>query len=394
MAVLAVTGAGFALVLAGVEVLLPLWTTGTLGLSAAQWAQLRSLRFTGTLVGVIILGAFSDRFGNRLLGSLAMFATAGVLALFGLAGEAALWPAMPIMGAMMSTGAINLNTLTQEVSRRRQGLANSIYRSIGALASVLAPIAGTTLAVWWRGYPPVLLAAAATMALAGLAVLAYPGEPPPQPLAGLRAELSLLWQLYRDALRQKPLMRFLHLVLLWNNVQVGVGAFAAIRFARQLGQSDAWFGGLSALCGVVTLATIMASGFILDRVPLRLLHGVVAIIASAGAIVMGASDSLYLSAAGLLINAPLMGMIFGPTSMWVSRAAVGCSQSAAFSVHKVLSAVYLTAALAIVGTLEATLGIRTLILIGGILGVATGSLLFFLPEPPRPITAPQRPPAP
>ena len=73
-----------------------------------------------------------------ILGSLAV--TAGAMVVLGVGGGPALWLLMPVIGALVSTCYVNLNTLTQMVSARRQGLANSIYRSIGAGAGVAAPL--------------------------------------------------------------------------------------------------------------------------------------------------------------------------------------------------------------------------------------------------------------
>ena len=53
------------LALAAITTLLPLHATRNVGLSSAQFARVLSLRMAGITVGVILLGALSDRFGNK-----------------------------------------------------------------------------------------------------------------------------------------------------------------------------------------------------------------------------------------------------------------------------------------------------------------------------------------
>jgi MFS family permease len=373
----------FGMVSAGTDVIFPLWTTNALGLSPGEWAQLRALRFVGVTVGVIFLGALSDRFGQRRFGVLAMLGAALTLVALGVGGRAALWIGMPIFGAFMSTLFVNVNTLTQEVSTTRQGVANTIYRALGAAAGIAAPIVVTLLALRVGGYAPVICGSALLMIASACVLAGYPIDEPIAPLADLRTELARLWAGYRVALEQRALMAFLHLSLLWGNLLVGVGAFAAIRFTRELGQSDQQFGLVSSMAGVAALVATLGVGLVLDRLSLRRLHGTVAVLASLCAVAIGLTDSLWLTAGLFVVFAALTSMLIGPTSMWVSRAAGAGTQIAAFSVHKVLGALYLALALALAGWLERLVGIRTIFWVGGVASLVVGGGFFLLQEPPR-----------
>lgn len=392
MGVVAGTALLFSLFNSGIDTILPLWATKALGFADYQWAQLRSLRFAGVLVGVILLGALSDRFGQRLLGALSMFCGAVLFLVMSVGGKAGIWIAMPILGALVSTAFVNLNTLTQQVSDARQGVANTIYRSIGAAAGIVAPVLATTLAVLWHGYPPVMRVSAVLLVGAGLLLLRYPGEVTPPPLANMRQEILRLIHGYRIAVAQGELMSFIVISLIWGNVLAGVGAFAAIWFTQDLHMSDQQFGLLCSLAGITAFIFTALAGLYLDRISLRKLHLGVAVLSGCCSLLMGVGYSPLLSAIGFIGFAPLTGMLAGPTSMWVSRAAGAGTQTAAFSVQKITSALAVAVAMVILGWLEALVGIRAIFLYGGVLGVLSGFGFLLLREPPLPAGA--RRPAP
>jgi hypothetical protein len=133
---------------------------------------------------------------------------------------------------------------------------------------------------------------------------------------------------------------------------------------------------------VLTFALIAGTGLCLDRMSLRRLHVGAGVVAAAGALLMGASDSPWLTAAGMLVATPCSTVLIAPASMWVSQAAGGASQVAAFAVHKVITALYLSTAMFLFGVLESRLGIRGVLLLGGGVGLCTALGFLWLPEPP------------
>ncbi len=384
MAVLAVTTLLFSLFSVGSEVMLPLWVTNDLGWSASAWAQLRSLRFFGVVAGVIVLGALSDRFGQRMLGALSMLGTAVCLLLLRWGTASSLWVIMPIFGALVSTAFVNLNTLTQQVSARRQGLANAIYRSIGASTVIVAPVLVTRLGAWWHGYPSVFVVFAALLIIAALVLFAYPGEETPSALGNLTDEVRRLWIGYRAALRRAELTRFIHLSMIWGNLIAGVGAFFAIRFAHELRQGDQAFGVLNSVAGTVAFLATLGAAFFMDRVSLRKLHGLLGTATGLCTALLGLGDSHLLAMVGFTAFIAFTTILLGPSSMWVSRTAGAGGQVAAFSVHKILSALYIAVAMALLGLLERLIGIRAIFLYGGLLATLAGLAFFLLPEPPLP----------
>jgi MFS family permease len=260
MVVLVGTALLFNLFTSGIEVILPLWVTSALQLPEEAWAQLRMLRFTGVLVGVVVLGALSDRFGQRVLGAASMLGTAAVLVLLGLGYSQALWWSMPFYSALVSTAFVNMNTLTQQVSERRPGLANTLYRGVGAVTGIAAPLLATQLGARWGGYPPVFLVCAGLLVLAAGVLWLYPGETTPPPLGAPLAEVRRLWGMYAVALREAPLLRFILVSQLWGNVLAGLATFAAIRFTKELGFTHPQFGLLGMWAGGLTLLATLTVG--------------------------------------------------------------------------------------------------------------------------------------
>jgi YNFM family putative membrane transporter len=382
MSAIAATALLFGLFTSGADTILPLWATRDLGWSAADWALLRSLRFAGILVGVVLLGALSDRFGQRRIGALSLVGAAVLTLGFGLLPPRLAWFVMPVYGALVSTGFVNLNTLTQQVSARRQGLANSIYRSVGAGAGIVAPVLATALAGAWGSYSRVFLALALVVAAAAAVLGFHPDDAPSAPLADWRRELAGAWAGYRQVLGQRPLMRYIHLSNLAMNTVAGVSAFAAIYFTHELGQSDQRYGFFASVTGLLVFAANVLGGFFLDHVALRRLSGWLVLLSGASCALMGTLRSPVLFIVGWCVFAPTANLFILPASMWVSRAAGPASLAAVFSVHKILTAAYLAGTMLLLGLLERWLGIRLILLGGGLLGMLSAWALFRLPEPP------------
>jgi MFS family permease len=418
MAVVVCSTLFFSFFSVGLDIVLPLWVTGALGLTAADWASLRMLRMVGILVGVILLGPLSDRFGQRVIGAVSMVGVATILVGLCYGTNRTLWLTMPVLGALISTAFVNLNTLTQGVSAARQGLANTIYRSVGVATSIGAPVAATGLATVWGGYRPVFLSFAAALLVAAVILWFYPNETTPPPLGGLGAELRRLWRAYLPAFRERPLIAFLLVSQLWGNLLAGVGLFVAIRFVRELlpahvrhphpidlaagqawlrllphdpaRQGDLWFGALGTVGGIVTLLGVLLLGLRLDRLSLRRTHMVLGLLASLCAAGMGLTDSVLLTAAAAVLFIAFTTMLIAPTSMWTSRAAGAASQTAAFTVQKVSTAGMLAVTTALLGWLEPHVGIRALMLYGGLASLTLSFAYLMLAEPPKLGTIPER----
>ena len=384
MTVLSSSALLFALVTTGLDILFPLWVTSGLGMSPAEWAELRSMRFKGVFVGVILLGTLADRFGTRRISVYSIYVLSATLALMGSGHQQLVWLLMPVLGALMSTVFVNMNAMVQLVSDRYQGVANSIYRSVGALAGIVSPVLVTGMAAWWGGYAAVLYVLAALLFCAGLLLHQHPPDPLSTSLQPLRKEFVALLGQYLTALRERPLINYILISQVWSNCLGAIGVFAAIRFTLELHLSDQQFGFVSTLGAALVFLAIAASGFILDRVSLRRLHCIAGVVAGLACMVMGASHSLALSILGYYVSIVSSTPLVGPISMWVSRAAGSASQTSAFSIHKVLSALILFLAIDLFAWLEPMIGIQRLLFYCGIAATLGAFLFLLLPEPPKP----------
>ncbi|HEY8666607.1 MAG TPA: MFS transporter, partial [Tepidisphaeraceae bacterium] len=199
------------LALSGLLVYLPLYTTKVLALSNAQYARLLALRMGGITVGVIVLGAISDRFGARRVTMICLAAGGALLACVGGASLGALLLLVPLISALLSTSFVNLNHLTQIADPSRQGRANTLYRAAGTLAGIVAPLIVTR----FLGLGGWVMAAIGLLVASAAGVLAsYPLHEPHRPIEGLVSEMRSLAGMYAAPLRSGGLMRFINLSIL------------------------------------------------------------------------------------------------------------------------------------------------------------------------------------
>ncbi|MGQ0835025.1 MAG: MFS transporter [Gammaproteobacteria bacterium] len=368
MAVLATSTALFILVESGFTVIGPLWATRDLGLDNAGWAFLRSASELGAFFSVLALGMVTERVGSRRMSALAL-ASAG-LALAGMtAGVPAIW-LMPIFGAFLSITYVNFNTLTQRVSSQRRSLANAIYRAAGAGAAIAAPIAGTFAAHAFGAYTPVIAAAALVLGVAGLVILFYP-EPG---TSGAPKSMPQMLAAYRRCLTQRPLLVFIALSRGFGIAVAAVGAFAALRFTRELHLSEPAFGALCSAIAIGNLFVILASGWLVDRLRPPTVLGLAWLACSMAALAMGLSDSLTVAIVAYALFGPLFAMCSVPLSIWASRIADdagpdGPGEAAVFTVLKVFQTGANMLVLALLGVLEPLVGMATLMWGGGLLGL-------------------------
>jgi nitrate/nitrite transporter NarK len=381
MAALATSTALFILVDAGFNVIGPLWATRDLGLANADWAWLRSVSEFGGFVTILALGILAEHLGARWMSALAL-AGAG-LALAGLGVGAGTVALMAVLGAFTSIIYVSFNTLAQRVSSRRQSLANAIYRAAGASAAIVAPALATQAARQLGAYSPVLVAAAVVQGLAGLAIACYPDPESARPVA---RPLAATLAAYRQSFTLRPLLSFIAVTRGFGIAVAAVGAFAALRFTRELGLGEPAFGLLCSIIAVGNLLALAASGWIVDRMgPLRTLafawSG-----CSTAAIALGLTDSLALAIAAYAVFVPLHALCSVPLSLWSGRITDaagpgGPSQNAVFTVQKVFQSGATMLAMAALAALEPLVGMGALIWGGGLLGLPMAFAVLRLDAP-------------
>lgn len=377
MATLAASSALFFLAEAGFTVIGPLWAAHDLGLGNDEWAFLRSANALGGFAGILVLGLLAERLGSRLASALALGGFGLALAGLG-AGVGTVW-LMAVLGAFSSIVYVGYNTLTQLVSTERAGTANSIYRAAGAAAAIVAPTLATQAAHGLGRYGPVLVAGAVLAGLAGVAILAY-GEPAAK--RGAERSFAESFAGFRRWFRSRPLLSFIAITRAFGVTTAAVGAFAALRFTRELGLSAAGFGAMCSAIAVASFAALVASGWLVERLGTSRSLALAWAGCSAASLALGLSDSLAVGIAAYAVFVPLNAMCSVPLSLWSGRiaggAADGAGHNAVFTVQKLFQAGVTMLAMALLGVLEPLVGMSALMWSGGLLGLplAAGLLRF------------------
>jgi len=379
-----VASALFALFYMAAGVVFPLWATRDVGLRNDQWATLVSFRYAGVAIGMVLLGPLSNRLGAARTGAAAIMGLA--LMMLGMSSSQPLvvWLSFPLFGPLMSTGLLNVTALIQQVSARRQGLANSVCSSVVAAVGIVAPTAATALAVRVGGYPGLFVVFAAVLVVVAGVVWSYPGQSRPAPLRGWGREVRAALHSHRALLTNGPLMLVLHLSSIGMYAMVGVTLFAAIRFTKELGLSDQRFGLLASIAAALTLGITALAALFLDRWPLRVVASASLGLAGASAITLGLTDSTKLAAAAWLLYIPVIALAALPVTMWIARVTAPEAHPGAYAMAKLWAAVYLIATPWLAGRLERWMGIKPVFVTGGAIAVLAAITVSRLPEPPRP----------
>lgn len=373
MGALAASSALFFLTEAGFGVIGPLWAAQDLSLGNDEWAFLRAANALGGFGGILMLGLLAERFGSSLTSALALLGFGLALAGLG-AGIDTVLP-MAALGAFSAIVYVGYNTLTQRLPGERAGLANAIYRATGAVAAIVAPMLATQAAHAWGRYGPVLIAGSVLAALAGLLILAA-GE------RGSGRSFAATLAAFRRWFGSPPLLSFIALTRAFGIAAAPVGAFAALRFTRELGLGGAQFGALCSAIAVVSLLALLVSGWIVERLGASRTLALAWAGCSAAALTLGLSDSLATSIAAYALFVPLHAMCSVPLSLWSSRiidaAPDRAGHNAVFTVQKLYQSGVTMVAMALLGLLEPAVGMSVLMWCGGLLGLPLAALVLRL----------------
>ncbi len=356
----------------GLMTLLPLHAIGTLGLSAATYSRVLSLRMGGIVVGAIVLGAVSDRLGARRM-TLVFLRTAGVLlALICIAPVWGFFVLVPIISGLISACFVNLNQLTQSVGNNRQGVANTFYRATGTGAGMVAPIA---VSHWINQAHWLMGGIGVGLFFGAWCLKQYPVVERIAPMAGLGTELRAVARGYREGVTHREMMAYMLLSIGVVALATCVDAFGAVRLTRELDAPARAYGDVLSISSGLTLVSILLLGIVLDRVPLKVSVVGPLCVWAVSLCCLGASTTVFWTQVFMIACLVSVGASLAPMMMWIGRVAGKVSLGGAFALHKVMTAAFMGLAMLAMSVLEPMMGIRWLFVACGVLG---GVLLVFL----------------
>jgi predicted MFS family arabinose efflux permease len=279
---------------------------------------------------------------------------------------------------------VNLNALAQATSRRRQGTANGLYRSVTATGSILGPLLATSAVAWTGSYTLVIFSAGAVLSLGMAAGRLYPAGPDvdPQPRAGgLRAEIGLMLHHLVQPLHERGYVAFLLITLIPIGILQVIAAFLAIRLTGELGVSETRVGLAFSLGGGLTLGINLMGGWLLDQVGPRAIFSTLFTCAGCLLSAIGLTGHPGLAWGCLLAMIPCLGFVMAPLSLWLSSLRGTCSDTVILSSHKLWFGLGAAGLAAGMGGFESVFGLGAMIATSGVLLLLSAASVWMLPAP-------------
>lgn len=252
----------YAVYLGALSVLLP-FIGASFGLGPAAEGRLFPANFLGFIVGVLICGYGSDRYGRKTVLLLGIGVYALGLALFG--GAPSFGGAL-LAAACIGAGSGAMETVASALAadlfpERRAFILNALQVAFGAGAA-LGPAfahvlltAGTDWRVLYWG-----LAAADGVLLLALALQTVPRTP--------HAPEALQWPVLRAVLRQPAFVLLCASQALYVGAETGFFSWMPTYFGRRLPGGAAWAGLIVSVFWVAMTAGRLATGALVGRFPL------------------------------------------------------------------------------------------------------------------------------
>lgn len=349
----------------------PLWAAADLGANPGQWAYLISMRWTGVFLALIPLGLLAERVGSRL-GATSALGMAGLcLIILSQSNYAMALFIFPVAGAFISFGFVTTNTLVQEISEKRRAMVNSVYRSVGAITGIVAPIVAAFIFKMTGSWSWALLSAGVCMLGGGVVFSLFPRE-------GISKKKSML-----EALRtmkstglNRNLRRYLWIDQLASFALLPLILFTALRVTEELKVGEGTWSVTATFGGLLGLIIVLAAGRWIDKLPLGLKGFTIAgwFGGALACVVAGMLESpaivLPVWVIGFGLNS--VGSITFP--LWLVK--TGGVSASTFTLHKLTTAAVNAGGMALYGYLEQFTGMSPLMIGGPLLSVFAAWLIW------------------
>jgi MFS family permease len=362
------------LVISGLEVLFTVYAINEVQVDAAEWSQIRSLRYFLTMVVVFLLGIYASHLGSKRTTMFAIFmCLLPLLFTIWFPSKSMLYMMYPLYGALSQTLLVNMNVMAQETSGDMRELTNTLYRSTFIAFSMLGPVAST----YWisGGYSDAFLLFTFILVPCLALLTLYPARSPQSRLDKLNFnKMKEMIGQWGKLCSNRTILLFVILVGLINQAfQINM-TLMPIKLMSGMGLSDQNYSILVTFHSVFGLVFVLSLGFLLKRY-LNLMIVVPYVCCSLGHVLMGMiSDPQFIIIIFIMSNA-LFQITMAPMSIWLSQQVAESELSTAFSFAKISSSLQGVLATMILAIIQPLLGINSSLIIYGLGGLACCILL-------------------
>ncbi|MBB6690506.1 MFS transporter [Cohnella xylanilytica] len=386
-------------VFSGADVLYTLYAINELQIDASEWSQIRASRYILTIVIVLVLGTYAEKWGQKRVAAITVaLASLNLFAFIAYPTKPLLFLTSPLHAAFVSMVTMSINVLAQRVPERLQAVSNTVYRStytglaiFGPLALALFADAGQRLlfavfaCLLSLCFPGFLLfpdggkaekpekdedvgkagmaERAGGIEKAGKAESGAPASP------GRRPSFLDLLREWKPLVRNKSFIRFeIGVTVVYSAFLVNM-IFGPIKLIQTLGMGDRPFSYASTGVAAFTTVLILIAGP-LFRTRLKPLVTWPLSLLSLGNLLLGLQSNLYLSIALYIATNALNVMSYASISIWTSRIVEPNQLGFAFTFHKVFIALFGFAFSIVLSWMEGAIGIDASFAAMGSLGFA------------------------
>jgi len=129
-------------VFSGADVLYTLYAINELQIDASEWSQIRASRYILTIVIVLVLGTYAEKWGQKRVAAITVaLASLNLFAFIAYPTKPLLFLTSPLHAAFVSMVTMSINVLAQRVPERLQAVSNTVYRSTYTGLAIFGPLA-------------------------------------------------------------------------------------------------------------------------------------------------------------------------------------------------------------------------------------------------------------
>ncbi len=356
------------MVFSGLEVVYTAYAINAVGVDASEWSQIRSIRYTLTMIVVFVLGTYAIRLGTKITAVFAVVMSAIALictVLF--PGKLMLYVMYPIFGSLTQILLVNMNVMAQETSSDMREMTNTLYRSSFIAFSMAGPLAG---AFWMTSsYANAFLFFSLLLALCVGVLTAYPSTS--AKLQHLKLDLREMKKILNEwavLCRNRSILGFVILTAVINQTVMINMTLLPIKLMDGMGITEQHYSTIVTFQSAIGFILILSVGFLLKK-HLNVMIYAPYILCAVGLIGMGSIEHPVGVIVAFVLSNAIFQITMAPSSLWLSQQVDGSGYSTIFSFAKISSSLQGAIATVILALLQPIVGIDASLMIYGIWGL-------------------------